>query len=69
MSEAHRWGLPVVERAQWIADSIVYRDAIAIPEVWLDEWVTAWREIGWHAQLDLRLNRWDATHRLPWSSW
>lgn len=30
-----------------------------------EEWVAAWRKIGWHAGIDLWINRRDSTHRLP----
>lgn len=33
------------------------------------QWIDAWRQIGWHAQIDLRMNQRDLRHRMPWSEW
>lgn len=46
--------------------SLLYR---VMPAIWWQDWCRAWGEIGWHAQVDLRLNRRDATHRLPSAAW
>lgn len=37
--------------------------------LWFAEWLEAWRMIGWHAQVDLRLNQRDIRHRMPWGEW
>lgn len=34
--------------------------------IWFEEWIEAWRMIGWHAQVDLRLNHRDIRHAMPW---
>ncbi len=30
-----------------------------------EEWIAAWAQVGWHAGIDLWINRRDATHELP----
>jgi hypothetical protein len=62
MTRGAEWTGPDIDRilgASWAREA---------HETWRQAWIQAWREIGWHAQVDLRLSRRDARHAMPWGT-